>query len=58
MAFGMLMQVNHHTTNVSFWVRKVVCVMVQMYFFLYEMVQIRKQGKTYWYNYWNYFEIL
>jgi hypothetical protein len=28
-----------------------------MFFFLYEMIQIKKEGRTYWYNYWNYFEI-
>ena len=40
-----------------FWVRKGICFVVQLFFFIYEVVQFQSEGRDYWLELWNYIEI-
>lgn len=41
-----------------YWVRKLICSLIQMMFLAYEFLQFSKVKNEYWEDYWNLFEVL
>lgn len=49
---------NHRVKDFWYGLRKVIGMSIQFFFLSYEFVQFQQEGKEYWTDFWNIFELL